>query len=63
MDSKWSYMISGFNAALCFVGAVCGSMLLLLMGLVFGLVNYYIAELNRRFEDEQLIKASKETNE
>jgi hypothetical protein len=63
LTSKWSYMFAGMNISFVIIGAVCGSMVLILMGMVIGIFNYYIAEINRGIEDEQIRKESKEIDE
>lgn len=63
MNSKWNYIAVGLNMMLAFVGALWHSMSVLLMGIGFGIFNYYVAESNRRIEDEQIRKADSEIQE
>jgi hypothetical protein len=63
INSKWNYMATGLNVAFAFVGAMWHSVALLLMSGFFAIYNYYVAENNRRFEDEQLKQPKTEDKE
>ena len=61
LNSKWSYIVCGINFMLAVLGAVFHKVFLLSMGIVFMVINYYAAEINRRIEDESIRKSTTET--
>jgi hypothetical protein len=59
IESKWSYVLTGVNVSIAMLGAIIHSLPLLLMGGIFGFLNWVAAELNRSLEDEIIRKKSR----
>lgn len=53
MNSKYSYLVCGVNITFAFVGALAHSLLLLGMGVVFAIWNWYAAEYKRKTEEQE----------
>jgi len=63
INSKWSYVVCGINFMVAVIGAMFHSGILLTVGIIFTIWNYYTAEFNRRFEDESIRKSATETKD
>ena len=50
MNSKWYYVLVGFNAAFALIGALSGSLFLAIIGFVFTIWNWFVGEERRKVE-------------
>jgi hypothetical protein len=57
LNSKWSYIMVGVNAMVAAFGAMLHNVLLLMLGVMFTVWNFYVAEHTRRLEDESIRKS------
>lgn len=56
IDYKYNYLASGLNIFAAFVGALEGSLLLIVMCSFFAIWNYYVAENNRKDYENEIRK-------
>ena len=61
-NSKWDYIICGMNMIFAFVGAMDGSLPLLLVGVGTAIWSWYIAEAKRHLEEEEVLLIEGEEN-
>lgn len=63
INSKWSYVMTGVNSMMAVIGAMFHNSFLLILGIIFTVWNWYVAEFNRRIEDEQIRNQNTKTEE
>ena len=60
---KWSYVMCGINFMVALVGAMFHNPTLLILGVIFTIWNWFVAEYNKEIEDESIRKSATETKE
>lgn len=63
LSSKWNYIVCGINFMVAVVGAIFHNSFLLTVGIIFTIFNYYVADFNRRLEDEEIRKSITQAKE